>query len=413
MFMAREFMKEIRTIVIDPGHGGENLGTIANENFQEKDITFLTAQTIYEELSKYEELDVYMTRSSDVDLSLKERAEFAEEVNADMIFSIHYNASLSHLTFGSEIWIPLDAPGNAMGYRFGEIFLSKMQDMGLHLRGIKTRESEETPGNNYYGIIRQSHERGIPAVILEHCYVDAGEDLNYVDSNEDFIAFGKADAQAILEFVGLEPHSKEYESFSYPLDRVVERTLKDNSPPEYCEIEVVEADYENGLLSLQVTAYDTDSTLIYYDYSLDGGESYSEILAWPESNVLTGEYADSFKLTLAIEHRTIPEVIVRAYNGFDLASESNVIRDFDGVFIDPVELAKELQRMEEEQVEMQSSLAESYETVSMVKEEPKSEYTKAQAFIVLSLVVVVTTFFASVLMMFMGNRQKRKRSRKK
>ncbi len=407
-------MKEIRRIVIDPGHGGENLGTISNENFTEKDITFLTAQTIYEELSKYEELEVYMTRTEDVDLSLKERAAFAEEVDADMIFSIHYNASESHLMFGSEIWVPLDAPGNATGYRFGEIFLTKMQDMGLHLRGIKTRESEETPGNNYYGIIRESHERGIPAVILEHCYVDAPDDIGYVDNDEGIIAFGRADAQAILEFVGLEPHSKEYESFTYPLEQVVPSTIKDNTPPEYCEIEVLNADYDNGLLSLQVTAVDSESTLLYYDYTLDGGETYSAIMAWPESNALTGEYADSFKLTLAIEHRTIPKVSVRAYNGFDLCAESNTLADFDGVFLDPVELMKEQQLAEAEESSGEAETPlESYETVSLVKDEPKTEFTKAQIFVLLSLLVVLIIFFTSIAMMLMDRRQKRKRRRKK
>lgn len=407
-------MQEIRTIVIDPGHGGENLGTISNENFVEKDITFLTAQTIYEELSQYDELQVYMTRTEDVDLSLKNRAIFAEEVDADMVFSIHYNASESHLMFGSEIWVPLDAPGNATGYRFGEIFLSKMQDMGLHLRGIKTRESEETPGNNYYGIIRESHDRGIPAVILEHCYVDAPDDISYVDSREDLIALGKADAQAILEFVGLEPHSKEYEGFSYPIEQVVPSTLKDHTPPEYCEIEVTDADYDNGLLSLQVTAFDSDSTLLYYDYSLDGGETYSALLAWPESNALTGEYADSFQLTLAIEHRTIPQVLLRAYNGFDIASESNMISDFDGVFLDPVELQKEQQVVESEDIsEVEESVSESYEAVSVVKEETKAEFTKAQIFVLLSLCAVLVIFLSSVAMMLFERRQKKKRRRKK
>ncbi|MBQ7918841.1 MAG: N-acetylmuramoyl-L-alanine amidase [Lachnospiraceae bacterium] len=407
-------MKEIRRIVIDPGHGGENLGTISNENFVEKDITFLTAQTIYDELSKYDELEIYMTRTEDVDLSLKERAAFAEEVDADMVFSIHYNASESHLMFGSEIWVPLDAPGNATGYRFGEIFLSKMQDMGLHLRGIKTRESEETPGNNYYGIIRESHERGIPAVILEHCYVDAPDDISYVEGEESIIAFGKADAQAILEFVGLEPHSKEYESYTYPIDQVVPSTLKDNTPPEYCEIEVMDADYDNGLLSLQVTAVDSESTLLYYDYSLDGGETYSAIMAWPESNALTGSYADSFKLTIAVEHRTIPKVSVRAYNGFDLTSESNTISDFDGVFLDPVELLKEQQVEDSEEVgSEEESPLESYETVSLVKEEQKQEFTKAEVFVLLSLFVVLFIFFASILMMLLERRHKRKRRRKK
>ena len=407
-------MKEIRTIVIDPGHGGENLGTISNENFAEKEIAFLTAQTIYDELSKYEELEVYMTRTEDVDMSLKERAMFAEKVDADMLFSIHYNASESHLMFGSEIWVPLDAPGNATGYRFGEIFLTKMQDMGLHLRGIKTRESEDTPGKNYYGIIRESHERGIPAVILEHCYVDAPDDMGYVESEEDIIAFGKADAQAILELVGLIPHTKEYESFSYPVEQVVPCTIKDYTAPEYCAIEVLNADYENGLLSLQVTAIDSESTLLYYDYTLDGGESYSAIMAWPDSNALTGAYADCFKLTLAIEHRTIPKVSLRAYNGFDLCTESNQIADFDGVFLDPAEVMKEQALLqEEESIQEDVSIPEREEAVSLVKEEAAPELSKEQVFVLASLFVVLLIFFISVLMMFKDRSQKRKRRRKK
>lgn len=405
-------MKEIRTIVIDPGHGGENLGTIANPAFEEKEITFLTAQTIYEELSKYEELEVYMTRTEDVDLSLKERAKFAEKVDADMVFSIHYNASESHRSFGSELWVPLDAPGNATGYRFGEIFLSKMQDMGLHLRGIKTRESEETPGSNYYGIIRECYKRDIPAVILEHCYVDAGDDVNYVDSEEDIIAFGKADARAILEFVGLEPHAKEYESFSYPLEEVVPVTIKDATPPDYCSIEVTEADYENGLLSLQVNAFDMDSTLLYYDYSVDGGESYSELFAWPESNVLTGEYADSFLLTLSIEHRTIPEVSVRAYNGFDFTTESNIIGDFDSVFLDPVEVLKE-QQLAESLAAEKESVTESYETVVLTVDKPVEEEQSGHAFLYLSLALVGILFVSSLFLFLLGKGQKRKGRKEK
>ena len=63
-------------IVIDPGHGGENLGTIDGET-EEKTMTLVTALAMYEELLKYEDIQVFMTRTTDVDLSLKERAEFA------------------------------------------------------------------------------------------------------------------------------------------------------------------------------------------------------------------------------------------------------------------------------------------------------------------------------------------------
>lgn len=403
-------MKEIRTIVIDPGHGGENLGTIANPAFEEKDITFLTAQTIYEELSKYEELEVYMTRTEDVDLSLKDRAKFAEKVDADMVFSIHYNASESHRSFGAELWVPLDAPGNATGYHFGEIFLSKMQDMGLHLRGIKTRESEETPGSNYYGIIRECHKREIPAVILEHCYVDAGDDVNYVDSEEDIIAFGKADAQAILEFVGLAPHAKEYESINYPLEEVVSATIKDVTPPDYCDIQIHEADYDNGLLTLQVTASDMDSTLLYYDYTVDGGKSYSELFAWPESNVLTGEYADSFVLTLSIEHKTVPEIFLRAYNAFDVPAESNTINQFEGIFLDPVVVQQEKELAERLAAE-QEELLNSYETVVLTMDESsKLEKDSSNLMFLGCGIAAVLLIFAFFLFLFHRS-QKRKDKR--
>ncbi len=90
-------------IVIDPGHGGKNQGTIEN-NHEEKQMTLTTALAMYEELSLYDNVEIYMTRTEDVDLSLKERAEFALSVDADFLFSIHYNASLNHELFGSEVW---------------------------------------------------------------------------------------------------------------------------------------------------------------------------------------------------------------------------------------------------------------------------------------------------------------------
>ena len=110
-------------IVIDPGHGGENLGTI-EKGFEEKTMTLVTAQAMYDELMQYDNVTVHMTRTDDRDLDLEERAEFAKTVNADFLFSLHYNASENHTHFGSEIWIPLNPPYNAYGYQFGHVFMS-------------------------------------------------------------------------------------------------------------------------------------------------------------------------------------------------------------------------------------------------------------------------------------------------
>ena len=89
-------------VVIDPGHGGENLGTTENGH-EEKSMTLVTALAMYEELLLYEGVEVHMTRTEDKDMTLKERAEFAKSVDADFLFSIHYNASEYHDAYGSEV----------------------------------------------------------------------------------------------------------------------------------------------------------------------------------------------------------------------------------------------------------------------------------------------------------------------
>ena len=105
----QKWQNEKPVIVIDPGHGGDNEGTTEN-NHVEKNMTMITALSMYHELSKYDELDVYLTHTEDKDMSLKQRAKFASDVNADMLISLHYNASVDHNLFGAEAWIPYSFP---------------------------------------------------------------------------------------------------------------------------------------------------------------------------------------------------------------------------------------------------------------------------------------------------------------
>lgn len=102
-------------------------------------MTMVTAMAMYEELLKYDNVDVYLTHTEDVNLSLADRAQFAAERNADFLFSIHYNASVDHDLFGSEVWISSVQPYNAYGYQFGWEQMQQMKDMGLFLRGVKTK----------------------------------------------------------------------------------------------------------------------------------------------------------------------------------------------------------------------------------------------------------------------------------
>lgn len=331
-------------VVIDPGHGGDNEGTIEN-GFCEKEMTLATALALYERLTQYDGITVYLTRMDDTKLSLAQRAAFAQAVEADFLFSIHYNASESHELFGSEVWVPLEAPYNAYGYQFGCTLLTSLREKGLFIRGVKTRRNDK--GTDYYGIIRESSALGIPAVIIEHCHVDEVRDYPYCDSPEKLEAFGHEDADAIARFLGLSSSSLGVDFSGGPEDpflrevygmdtgKVVASTLIDTTAPEICVVEQVSQDYERMQATVQIAAADYDSPLMYYAYSLDGGLTYSPRQPWPGSDTLTGEYQDLFQVTLEIPEGIIPRIRVKAYNQYEATSESNILEGY-GVFRRPV-----------------------------------------------------------------------------
>lgn len=327
-------------IVIDPGHGGENYGTTANANFQEKEITLKVANALVDELAKYDGVTVYMTRTGDEDLSLTERAQFAADVNADMLFSLHFNASENHTMFGSEVWIPLKAPYHAVGYQFAYIQLQQMKEMGLFIRGIKTRINDR--GTDYYGVIRDSAARDIPAVIIEHCYVDEERDLAFCSSDEMYEELGKRDATAIAIFLGLDDSLPAISAEHLTLTSAdnIPDTYEDPTGPDICSIETKNVAYDEGILTIEVTAADYDTPLVYYSYSLDGGNSFSKWMSWPDSDTLLGTYKDTFLLALEIPDGNSPQVVLRAYNKFDLYTQSNVLLGFETFYTPKEEMGR-------------------------------------------------------------------------
>lgn len=80
---------EVRRIVIDPGHGGEDGGT-TGYGLEEKAMTLDIARRAKARLVE-EGFEVYLTREEDRALSLRERAEVANQLRADLFVSIHIN----------------------------------------------------------------------------------------------------------------------------------------------------------------------------------------------------------------------------------------------------------------------------------------------------------------------------------
>lgn len=80
------------TIVIDPGHGGNDGGTTGVRGTNEKDITLKTAELLKSKL-RAAGATVELTRETDVYVDLRKRVSIAHQTNADAFISIHYDAT--------------------------------------------------------------------------------------------------------------------------------------------------------------------------------------------------------------------------------------------------------------------------------------------------------------------------------
>jgi N-acetylmuramoyl-L-alanine amidase len=82
-----------RTVVIDPGHGGQNTGTISvTDGVYEKEYTLDWAFRL-ESLLATNGWRVFLTRTNDCDVSLSNRVALAEEHKADLFISLHFNSA--------------------------------------------------------------------------------------------------------------------------------------------------------------------------------------------------------------------------------------------------------------------------------------------------------------------------------
>jgi len=107
---SKKVIREIKKVVIDPGHGGKDMGAIGREKTKEKDITLLVAKYLREELEKIG-FEVYLTRDKDTFVTLRARTEFANRVGADLFISLHCNASkrITETSNGVEVYFLSEA----------------------------------------------------------------------------------------------------------------------------------------------------------------------------------------------------------------------------------------------------------------------------------------------------------------
>lgn len=314
-------------IVIDPGHGGggddDSQKGASYNDLNEKDIDLITARALYDELSQYGNLKVYMTRTEDKAMSLQERVDYAASVNADMLIAVHYNASAHHRFYGSEIFTSAFGEEYAAGYSLAQNIMNWWVEDGSVSKGIKTRIGSK--GTDYYGLIRIGREKSIPTIILEHGYLDNDTDFSKLKDASAWQRMGVLDATAIADYYGVKKNmvsanvNREY-TVAVPTSRVE----PDTTEPTDVSVTIDAYDYETGMLTYTVTASDSDGKLMYFDLdtealSKDEEKGFMNLNVWKDgSSSMQGAYK-------------VPEgyggsFVARVYNAYELYTDSAPVK---------------------------------------------------------------------------------------
>jgi N-acetylmuramoyl-L-alanine amidase len=102
--MIRVLGLKVGRIVLDPGHGGHDTGTVGPGGLREKDLVLDVAQRLGELIEKRMGSEVIFTRSDDTFVPLERRTEIANEAKADLFLSIHANSSPLRSAAGVETY---------------------------------------------------------------------------------------------------------------------------------------------------------------------------------------------------------------------------------------------------------------------------------------------------------------------
>jgi N-acetylmuramoyl-L-alanine amidase len=105
----RQYQKEVKpkgmkTVVIDPGHGGEDPGAIGARKTMEKDVVLKIGEKVLYHLGRHKEIKTFLTRKGDYFVPLGDRVKMAREYGADLFLSLHADGSFNPQIRGSSVY---------------------------------------------------------------------------------------------------------------------------------------------------------------------------------------------------------------------------------------------------------------------------------------------------------------------
>ena len=170
-------------IIIDPGHGGPDVGATRNNVF-EKDLNLDVSKKVYDLLTKAG-YKVEMTRTNDTNPSLQERCDFSNERKAAVFVSIHTNASVNASPNGIETHF----------YHDNSIELSNI--VHKHLINETKAVDRGTIKSMFYVI----NHTEVPSILVEMGYISNDKERAALQTKERQEKTAKAIANGIIEYL--------------------------------------------------------------------------------------------------------------------------------------------------------------------------------------------------------------------
>ena len=175
-----------RSIFLDPGHGGSDPGAVSG-GVREKDLTLSVYNKVSSKLASLG-YTVLTSRNVDKDVDLVDRAEQANNANADMLLSIHFNAGGRGIARGIETYyyqatadrvpkINKENHNNPERLERSRKLANKVQQNLLYQTGANDRGVKRAS----FTVLR---ETSIPSILVELGFIDNPEERNKIKTNE-------------------------------------------------------------------------------------------------------------------------------------------------------------------------------------------------------------------------------------
>ena len=291
------------TVVIDPGHGGKDPGTM-NKSVKEKDIVLNIALQLGSFIKKrIPDVNIIYTRETDIFIPLHERANIANKNKADLFLSIHVNHSDNHQAIGTETYVlgfhntekNLEVakkenaailleddystryegfdPGSPESYIMFEMAQSEYRLQSIEL-GLLVQNKFQLIGNrNNRGVFQAGFivlkEITMPGILIEAGYLSNSTEAEYLNSDIGQQALAYSIFIAVQQYKNtvenrkarlISPDSKEVLAKQSTSGRKENKAAIEQSQPQYVEKPITQQTINNEpASSLNIQAEQTQS----------------------------------------------------------------------------------------------------------------------------------------------------------